>query len=293
MKILVTGTSSYSGTKFKQFVFKNKKEWKIDFLSVRDNNWTQKDFSLYDAVYHVAGMVHVKENSVNKKIFYDVNRDLTLQLAVKAKKEGVKSFVFLSTVAVYGAIGKIGEDTILSKKTCTIPSSAYGKSKLEAETLINALCDEHFKVSILRIPMIYGKDSPGNYKLLSDLARISPFFPNLQNKRSLIYIDNLSDVVCHIIEENLSGLYLICNPKDTNTSEMVKLIAENNDKNIILSSLLGKLIKLIGNNFNVTRKIFGNLTFDEFDRGVKDFKFNSMSFAETIRLSETKTEKVD
>ncbi|PKH09210.1 NAD-dependent epimerase/dehydratase family protein, partial [Planomicrobium sp. MB-3u-38] len=193
MKILVTGQNSYAGTQFAKRITELNKGWGIDFVSVRDNAWEQKDFSLYDAIYHVAGIVHKKETAENKNIYYKVNRDLTYQLALKAKKEGVKSFVFLSTMAVYGLIGKIGEDTIISRETEPNPTSNYGKSKLEAEGLLEELQSSNFNISILRIPMIYGPNCPGNYNSLSKLARKIPVFPKIDNKRSMIFVDHLSD----------------------------------------------------------------------------------------------------
>lgn len=288
MKVLVTGQNSYAGTQFVKRMTELNKSWLIDFISVRDNKWENDTFSHYDAVYHVAGIVHKKETSENKNLYYKVNRDLTHQLAVKAKNEGVKSFVFLSTMAVYGLIGKIGKDTIITKETPTAPTSHYGKSKLEAEELIENLQSSEFKVSILRIPMIYGPNCPGNYRSLSKLARKTPVFPKINNRRSMIFVDHLSDVVAYIVEEKLSGVLLVKNPEDVDTLEMVNKIANNHNKKINTSVLAGLIIKTIGNKLTVTRKMFSSIYYKDADCNIDGFKFNTLSFGESIRQSESK-----
>lgn len=286
MKVLVTGQNSYAGTQFAKRIIELNKGWKIDFASVRDNAWEQEDFSHYDAIYHVAGIVHKKETAENKDLYYKVNRDLTYQLALKAKSEGVKSFVFLSTMAVYGLIGKIGEDTIISKETKAAPTSHYGKSKLEAEELIETLQGEEFNVSILRIPMIYGPGCPGNYKSLSKLARKTPVFPKISNRRSMIFVDHLSDVVAYIMEEKVSGVLLVKNPEDVDTLEMVNSIASYHNKRVYNSGLAGLIVKAVGNNLTVTRKMFSSIFYEGADCNIYSFEYKKISFEDTIAEAE-------
>lgn len=286
MKILVTGQNSYAGAQFAKRMLDVNKEWKIDFISLRDVEWKKKSFSDYDAIYHVAGIVHKKETAANKEVYYEVNRDLTNQLAIKAKNEGVKSFVFLSTMAVYGTIGKIGEDLIISKKTKVAPKSHYGKSKLEAEESIEAIQSAEFKCSILRVPMIYGPGCPGNYSLLSKLAKKTPVFPKINNRRSMIFVDHLSDIVAFIIKERKEGVFLVKNPKDVSTLKIVKEISENHNKAIYFSFIMGSLIKRFGNLFSVTKKLFGNVYFEDRDCKIDGFNYDLINFNESIRRSE-------
>ncbi|WP_281863142.1 NAD-dependent epimerase/dehydratase family protein [Planomicrobium okeanokoites] len=286
MRVLITGQNSYAGTQFAKRIAELNKGWEIEFVPVRDNAWEQKDFSRYDAIYHVAGIVHKKETAENKDLYFKVNRDLTYQLALKAKSEGVKSFVFLSTMAVYGLIGKIGEDTIISKETAPAPTSNYGKSKLEAEVLLEELQSSYFNISILRIPMIYGPNCPGNYSSLSKLARKIPIFPKIDNKRSMIFVDHLSDIVIHIIEKELLGVFLVKNPEDINTIEIVSVIGEYHGNRIYKSSLLGFLFITFGNRVTTFRKMFGNLTYKDEDCIINEFNFISINTQETIVSSQ-------
>ena len=190
-KILITGKNSYIGMSFKNWLEQNySNEYEVESISLRNNLWKDKDFSRFDVVYHTAGVVHIKENKKNRELYYKVNRDLTFEVAKKAKKEGVKQFIFLSSMSVYGLItGVIDENTPLS------PNTSYGKSKFEAERLLLTLEDNNFKVAILRPPMVYGKGCKGNYPKLAKLAKVLPVFPDIQNKRSMIYIDYLNEFV--------------------------------------------------------------------------------------------------
>lgn len=288
MKVLVTGQNSYIGQQFAKRANTLNKDWTIDFISIRDNAWQVKSFSGYDVVYHVAGIVHKKETIENRSLYYKVNRDLTYQLALKVKSDGVKSFVFLSTIAVYGLIGKIGEDTVITKETSAVPTSHYGKSKLEAEELLEPLQSADFNISILRIPMVYGLNCPGNYRSLSKLARKTPIFPKVDNSRSLIFIDHLSDVVSYIIEKRLSGIFLIKNPEDVNTTSIVDVIGKCHNNKIYKSSLLGFIVLTFGNKFTTFRKLFGNIVLKDSDCKINGFEYQKITFEKSVTLAEGK-----
>ena len=92
----------------------------------------------------MAGIAHVSTEPKMKDLYYKVNRDLTIEVAKKAKTEGVKQFIFLSSMIVYGDIVK--KNRIIDKNTIPKPKNYYGKSKLEAEKGIKPLANEDFKV---------------------------------------------------------------------------------------------------------------------------------------------------
>ena len=166
-KILITGANSYIGMCFERYM-KNYDEYTTETLDMINPQWEKKDFSSFDTIYHVAGIAHRKETEENAQLYYDVNRDLTIRVAEKAKKEGVKHFVFLSSMSVYGV-----EEGVITRETPPAPKSNYGKSKIQAEEKLNELADENFKVAIMRPPMVYGDGCKGNYQqnLKSDLYR--------------------------------------------------------------------------------------------------------------------------
>lgn len=253
-RILITGKNSYIGSKFGEWVSNYPDEYEIATISLRDEAWKKLDFNNYDVVFHVAGIAHIKETKENREMYFKVNRDLSYEIAKKSKTDGVKQFIFLSTMSVYGL-----ETGIIDKDTQLKPNNAYGKSKLEAEELIKSLEDESFMIAIIRPPMVYGKGCNGNYQRLSKLAVKTPIFPDVDNKRSMIYIDNLSEFIRLLIDNCSTGLFLPQNSEYVNTSEMVRLIAEVHGRKIIMTRLFNPLITLL--NISTVNKVFGDLVY--------------------------------
>lgn len=254
-KILIAGKDSYIGECFKEYMsqFNN---YIIDIANTKSNEWEQIDFSKYDIVYDVAGIAHVKETKDNEKIYYDVNKNLAVALAQKAKNSGVHHFIYLSSMSVYGML-----DGVIDSNTEVNPKNAYGKSKLEAEQMLWKLNDNNFIVSIVRPPMVYGKGCKGNYQKLRKFSLKIGIFPKYDNERSMIYIDNLSSSIRGIIHNEKPGLYFPQNKEYICTAEMVKNIAEINEKKIILTGILTPIAKMLCNSTQIGKKIFGSLIY--------------------------------
>lgn len=253
--ILITGKNSYIGTSLENWLMREPDKYKVDTVDMKDGSWKEKDFSQYDVVFHVAGIAHIKETSDNQYLYYKVNRDLAYETAQKAKKDGVAQFILLSSMSVYGI-----ENGIIDKNTPLEPKSAYGKSKIEAEELINKLQDVFFTLATVRPPMVYGKGCRGNYPKLARLAIKTSFFPKVDNKRSMIYIDNLSEFVKQVVDNKSSGLFFPQNLEYVNTSEMVRIIAEAHGKKVIMTKLFNPLLKVL--NVSTVNKVFGDLIYD-------------------------------
>lgn len=271
-KILITGKNSYIGTSLENWLMREPDKYKVDTIDMKDGSWKEKDFSEYEVVFHVAGIAHIKETRDNQDLYYKVNRDLAYETAQKAKQDGVEQFVFLSSMSVYGI-----ENGVIDKDTPLKPNSAYGKSKIEAEELINKLQDDSFTVATLRPPMVYGKGCRGNYPRLVGLALKTPIFPKVDNKRSMIYIDNLSEFVKQLIDSRSGGLFFPQNAEYVNTSEMVRLIAEAHEKKIVMTEFFNPLLRLL--NISTVNKVFGDLVYDmsmsEYDANYAIIDFNN------------------
>lgn len=278
-KVLITGENSYVGTSLEKRLLKDADKYKVATVNMKDNSWKEKDFSQYDVVFHVAGIAHIKETNENQSLYFKVNRDLAYETAKKAKCDGVKHFIFMSSMSVYGL-----ENGIIDKDTPLKPNSAYGKSKIEAEELINDLVDSTFTVAILRPPMIYGNGSKGNYQRLAKLALKTPIFPDIENKRSMIYIDNLLEFVRQLIDSRSSGLYFPQNAEYVNTSLMVKMIAEAHGKRIMMTRLINPLIRLV--KARIVNKVFGDLIYA---KSLSEFKseYRVCGFRESINKTES------
>lgn len=279
-KILITGVRSYIGKSLEKWLGNYPDRYSIDTISLRNDLWKEKDFSGYDVVFHVAGIAHIKETKENVDLYYKVNRDLAFDTAKKAKTEGVEQFIFLSSMSVYGI-----DNGVIDKNSPLNPKSNYGNSKLQAEELIKTLGYNGFKIAIIRPPMIFGKGCKGNYPKLANLALKAPFFPDIKNKRSMIYIDNLCEFVRLLIEDCSSGLFFPQNEKYVCTSELVKTIAEAQGKKIRMTKLFNPLLKLIS--INIVNKVFGDLVYEKkMSDSMNKQKYNFIDFKESISLTE-------
>ena len=266
-KILITGANSYIGTSFEKYIKENySDEYIVDTVDMIDGTWREKDFSGYDSVFHVAGIAHSDNGKISEekaKLYYSVNTDLTVETAKKAKSDGIKQFIFMSSAIVYGDSAPIGKNKIITKDTPVSPANCYGDSKVQAENGIQSLNDNDFKIVILRPPMIYGKGSKGNYPLLAKIALKTPVFPYVKNERSMLYIENLCEFVRLMIENEEQGTFWPQNAEYSNTSELVRLIAEVHGKKIWLVNGFGGMLKIMSRMSGLVNKAFGSLCYDQ------------------------------
>lgn len=272
-KILITGANSYIGTSFENYMKQWAEEYEVSVLETKNLIPEKGMFVEYDVVFHVAGIAHIKESRINHDMYYKVNRDLSFEVAKVAKNAGVKQFVILSSMSVYGI--NVGH---ITKDAKEMPNTAYGKSKSQADELISQLASEDFKIAILRPPMVYGKGCKGNYQSLRKFATKFPIFPNYKNLRSMIYIGNLCEFVKKIIDSQKEGMFFPQNSEYVCTSEMAKLIAKANGKKQIQVSLFNVFIKHLP--ISILDKVFGNLTYEKVDI------VNKYNFEESVLLSE-------
>lgn len=266
-RILITGANSYIGMSFEKYIKDNfPNDFQVDTIDMIDGSWREKSFKGYDVVYHVAGIAHSDSGKISKekeKLYKSVNTDLTIETAKKAKADGVKQFIFMSSMIVYGESAPIGKKKVITKDTEPKPANCYGDSKLQAELGIQPLQDESFKVAIVRPPMIYGKNSKGNFPQLERYAQKMKIFPYVKNERSMLYVGNLVEFIRLLIVNDDSGVFFPQNAEYSNTSELVKMIAEANGRKIRLWKGFGWLLRLAGLFVHKINKAFGNLSYDQ------------------------------
>ena len=261
IKILITGANSYIGKNVECWLSQFENQYTIDTLDMLDENWKNYNFRNYDVVFHVAGIAHRKETKDNAELYYRVNERLAIDVAQRAKEQGVKQFIILSSMSVYGlTVGHI------TKQTVPKPNSNYGKSKYNADKKILDMSCDSFKVAILRPPMVYGKGCKGNYQSLRSVAIKSPIFVDYHNERSMIYVGNLAAFVKEVIEGDKYGVFFPQDAEYVSTSDMVRKIAESNGKKIHYVSLMNWAIRLmLRMPINVVKKVFGTLTYEKVD----------------------------
>lgn len=291
-RVLITGAGSYIGESVKAYASENYHNLKIDTLDMIDGSWRDADFSQYDSIYHVAGLAHADVGNVSDEIkekYYAVNTDLAIETASKAKKEGVKQFIFMSSMIVYGESAPLGKDKLIDRNTCPAPANFYGDSKWQADRGVRALADDGFKVAVLRPPMIYGKGSKGNYPILAKMAKKLPVFPDARNKRSMLYIGNLCEFVCNLIMTGEGGIFFPQNAEYTQTSDMVGKIAKVSEKPILITKAFNPAVRLAsympGKISGLVNKAFGNNCYDQ-NLSTYSFEYQKVSLEQSIQETE-------
>lgn len=190
-----------------------------------DTEWTRA-LAGVDAVIHLAARVHVRDETAADPLaaFRRVNRDGTAALAAAARLAGVQTFVFVSTIAV---VAQHSESPVTEQSPCH-PVGPYATSKHEAEQA--ALGESsRMRVVILRPPMVYGRDAPGNFGPLVRAIRRGVPLPlgAVRNRRSFIYIDNLADaVVKAIADPRARGVYHVADDLGVSTPEFARMIGD-------------------------------------------------------------------
>ena len=285
--VLITGAGSFVGTSVQQHLEKWPEDFKVIAVGTKDGEWKEINFSSYDVVYHVAGLAHSDVGNVTeevKKKYYAVNTDLAIEVAKKAKAEGVKQFIFMSSAIVYGDSAPIGKEKLISTSTPYNPANFYGDSKVQAEKGLLPLQDNHFKVVILRCPMIYGKEGKGNFPVLEKMALKLPLFPKVENKRSMLYVGNLAEFVRLMIKNEEYGIFWPCNREWSNTSQLVQMIAACHGKKTVLVPGFGWALKLMSYFTGYVNKAFGNLAYEEH---LGDYKENYRLYSLEQSIKET------
>ncbi|MFP3156560.1 NAD-dependent epimerase/dehydratase family protein [Lachnospiraceae bacterium ZAX-1] len=292
-RLLITGANSYIGTSVETYLQKFKDKYIVETIDMIDGSWREKDFSNYDCVFHVAGLAHADVGKVTKEVksfYYKINTELAIETAKKAKSDGVKQFIFMSSMIVYGESAPIGKNKIIKIDTKPEPANFYGDSKLRAEQGILPLSEADFKVVVVRPPMIFGKDSKGNYPILSKIAKKIPVFPLIKNQRSMLHIDNLCEFIYLMIANGEKGLFFPQNKEYIQTSRLVKRIAAIHHKKVISTRIFNPFVFLLskfpGEIGGMVNKAFGNLVYDKKMSDYKNFIYCVNDFKESINKTE-------
>lgn len=287
-KLLITGAHSYIGKATASYLSQWPEGYEVSMVSVSDGSWKNVSFQGYDAVLHLAAIVHQRENKQDPNQWprYEaVNTTLAIEVAQKAKKAGVGQFLFLSSASVYGLDAPLGKPITITAHTPLKPKDYYGLSKLKAEEALTGMAGENFKVAILRPPMIYGKGCKGNYQKLAAMAKRLPVFPDVDNQRSMLYIENLTEFIRLLLEDEAEGVFCPQDREYVNTSAMVNLIAHCHGRNILLVKGVTWCLKLLRPFTPAVDKAFGSLCYaQELSAYPRDYRVKDL--ADAIRATE-------
>lgn len=261
--ILIIGKNSYIGNHIDDWL--TSKGYQVAQLDVLNDDWKVFDYRSYDTIVHVAGIVHQPQCD-DWELYKRVNTDMPIAIAKMAKEQGVKKYVFFSTMGVYGVDKKLYPN-IVDENTPLCANSMYGKSKLMAEEGLTKLQSDVFNVVCVRPPSVYGKGCRGNYiSGFSSIVEKLPIFPMAyQNvKQSMLYIDNLCEFVRLAIEKNLKGAYCPQDDRAVSAIEILNSIAKGKGLKRANSRLLGLFVRLLSF-FPLVNKAYGGI---EYSRGL-------------------------
>jgi nucleoside-diphosphate-sugar epimerase len=257
-RILITGANSFVGTNFRKLTkYKDIKE-----ISLSEKEPENIDFNEFDVVLHLAAIVH-QSRHIPESTYFTVNKDLCLRVAENAKRGGIKQFVFLSSLKVYGEYNL--DSVRRNEDSQCYPDDAYGRSKYEAEIGLRKLEDANFIISIIRPPLVYGEGVKANMLSLIKLVESYPLLPfaGIDNKRNFIYTENLIGFIERIIENRASGIFIAKDEGTLSTTELVYIISKSLGRKVVLFKL-PKIIIRIGTYLRpgVFDRLYGSLEFD-------------------------------
>jgi nucleoside-diphosphate-sugar epimerase len=240
---------------------------------------------LFDLVIHSAGKAHsIPKTEAEKQSFFEVNVLGTTNLLKGLENNVPKQFVFISSVSVYGK--ELGIDS--SEESPLLAHDPYGLSKIQAEQLVLDWCEEHaVTCSILRLPLVVGKNPPGNLgAMLKAIQR--GFYFNIGGGKAIKSMVLAEDVARFIpIIAPIGGVFNLTDGVHPNFKALSSAIAKREVFNLPLpiASILGKLGDWVGDKSPINslkiKKITNDLTFD--DSKARKFGWSPQSVLEYLK----------
>ena len=228
--ILITGASGFVGSALFNTLEAAKYNVRRSNLRLSEVNWGHI-LAGVETVVHLAARVHIMQDKSSDPLteFRVVNVQGTLNLARQAAAAGVKRFIFLSSIGVNGAVTELGKPFTTDDKPA--PHSHYAVSKQEAEIgLRKIVAETGMQVVIIRPPLIYGANAPGNFgSLLSIIKRGVPLPLGLatHNRRSFVALNNLVNfiITCVHHPNAANQTFLVSDNEDVSTADLLRRMA--------------------------------------------------------------------
>lgn len=288
MKILVIGKNGYISKCFQEYMSSYADDV-VKAISVRDDVWKNMSFAGFDAIFNTAALAHNNARKGTDEEFMNLNVKLPFELAKKAKQDKVPIFIHMSSLIVYGNPSGINEFNPITRDTIPNPDNIYGKSKYTGEQELNKLEDDNFKVALIRSPRVYGEKDTDSIQTLTKFAKKMPVFPNIKNSISMIYSDNLCELVRLIAESKQGGIYYPQQERYICTSELVKDISIAAGHKLFLAKVFNPILYLIRNKVGIVSKVFGNEGYELKMSNHFDGKYRVVSYEESVeRLASMK-----
>lgn len=295
--LLFTGASGFLGSNVKPILKDNYNIFTIGLGDIDDikfniANGIPQLVKKYDIVLHAAGKAHVVPKNIDEENeFYKVNFDGTINLCKALERAGLpKSFIFVSTVAVYGCeFGEnINENYLLNGNT------PYALSKIKAEEYLIDWCKKNNVIlSIIRPSLIAGPNSPGN---LGDMIKgiKKGFYLNIgggKAKKSVLMVQDIANLIPFLSTKG--GIYNVCDDYNPSFGELSKLISSQMGKSkpFNIPYFIAKILALIGdilgnkapiNSFRL-KKITESLTFSN-EKAKRELGWKPLNVLENFKI---------
>lgn len=255
--ILLTGSTGFIGS---YFINQYSSHFKVNTFSFIRDNFDKLKLDGINCVVHCGALVHQMKEEPSYEEFFDSNVNHTLQMAIKAKANNVKQFIFISTVKVFGEESK----EIFNENSPTNPKDDYGLTKKIAEEKLLKLEDKNFKVAILRLPLVFGPGVKANFRSLINIVNTFKILPlgSINNKRSMVFVGNVCQYIFQIIKLKERGIFIANEDESLSTSELINQISTALGKNVILFSIpfSKQLLKILKPKYY--QRLFGNFEVD-------------------------------
>lgn len=247
--------SIIAATRLKPY-HKNKK---INYIVTGDylefKSWPEVISGCY-AIVFAAGIAHSKKKSKDSDFLNKMNTNLPIKIAIIAKELFVKKFIFFSSIKVNGEHTKPGKPFNINSD-CN-PWDAYGSSKLNAEKHLLPLISKQFQISIIRLPLVIGKNAKGNIGLLQKLIKFKipmPFANLNSNSKSIIFLSEVCYIINDMIffKDNINGVHFVCHKKNFSTKDLIILIGNLENKKPILFPIPPYILNFFFNLLNLKR----------------------------------------
>ena len=299
-ELLLTGASGFFGRNIKSYLSLHYRIRTLGRGDVNDlqvnlvNNVPELD-KRFDLVLHCAGKAHcIPKTEAEKMEFFEVNVQGTKNLCYALEKSGLpSSFIFVSTVAVYG----IEKGLCVSEEAHLLAKEPYGLSKIQAEQFVLNWCGKHNVIcTILRLPLLIGPDAPGNLgKMIKGIERGYNFnISGLNAQKSMVLVSDVAQCILKVSE--IGGIYNLTDGYHPTFNELMHTISLQLGKNFVptlplfFAKILAKIGDLIGDRFplnsNKLAKIMAHLTFDD-SKARKAFGWNPSPVLAGFKISGT------
>lgn len=256
MKILIVGKNSFIG---RRFIKRYSRICDIVEYDIENNPIEEIDFIGVDVVIHVAAIVH-QSKTLSRELYFEINSNLPFRTALISKEHGVKHFIFLSSIKVFGDVTKDNE--VWNEDSQCYPTNSYGLSKLDAEVQLKKLNSDDFTVSIVRPCLVYGEGVKANmYNLIRFVDRfyILPF-SNLVNVRNMVYVENLVDLLYALTNKRMSGIFIASDQGAETMIDLIRIIKESLGGNKMMIPLPWQLLNIVSK--DIYLKIRGSVRVD-------------------------------